>query len=101
MDMPTARVAGFMQFDFPEGHESMKIRVLEEYCESMISQRDGKWYPCNQVPYESMWADDRYWLPQLLQSTTQSHVFDSTFVFDGPPGPTSKLLRYNHQIRND
>jgi ADP-ribose pyrophosphatase YjhB (NUDIX family) len=26
-----------------------------------------KWFPIDKVPYEEMWPDDIYWLPQLLK----------------------------------
>lgn len=26
-----------------------------------------EWFPFDQIPYEHMWADDRYWLPRVLQ----------------------------------
>lgn len=26
-----------------------------------------QWYPYDQIPYDSMWADDKYWLPMFLE----------------------------------
>jgi 8-oxo-dGTP diphosphatase len=37
------------------------------------------WIPLDQIPYDEMWADDRYWLPLLLRNAQ----FDGYFEFDG------------------
>lgn len=37
------------------------------------------WTPLDAIPYEEMWADDRYWLPLLLAGER----FDGRFIFDG------------------
>ncbi|MCP4202308.1 MAG: 8-oxo-dGTP diphosphatase [bacterium] len=37
------------------------------------------WTPLDAIPYEEMWADDRHWLPLLLNGTE----FSGRFIFDG------------------
>ena len=37
------------------------------------------WTRLDSIPYEKMWADDREWLPLLLEGT----YFDGRFLFDG------------------
>jgi 8-oxo-dGTP diphosphatase len=37
------------------------------------------WTPLDRIPYDEMWADDRYWLPLLLRG---AH-FTGYFEFDG------------------
>ncbi|HMA96695.1 MAG TPA: 8-oxo-dGTP diphosphatase [Polyangiaceae bacterium] len=37
------------------------------------------WTPCDAIPYDEMWADDRYWMPYLLKGAR----FRGRFVFDG------------------
>jgi 8-oxo-dGTP diphosphatase len=37
------------------------------------------WTDISQIPYEQMWADDRYWLPQMIEGNS----FRGRFVFDG------------------
>ena len=37
------------------------------------------WTPLERIPYDEMWADDRYWLPLFLEDTP----FDGRFIFDG------------------
>ena len=36
------------------------------------------WFPTNALPYENMWADDRIWMPLLLEDK----FFDARFLFD-------------------
>jgi 8-oxo-dGTP diphosphatase len=37
------------------------------------------WTPLDAIPYDEMWADDRFWLPQLLRG----EKFAGYFEFDG------------------
>ncbi|MBB5350028.1 8-oxo-dGTP diphosphatase [Haloferula luteola] len=37
------------------------------------------WVPIEEIPYERMWSDDRFWLPLLLMEQT----FLGRFVFQG------------------
>ena len=36
------------------------------------------WCPIQDIPYEKMWSDDKYWFPHLLQN----QFFMGTFIFD-------------------
>jgi 8-oxo-dGTP diphosphatase len=38
-----------------------------------------QWTPIAQIPYEEMWEDDQYWLPQMLAGER----FEAWFEFDG------------------
>ena len=53
----------------------------------------GVYYGVEDVPYERMWADDRIWMPTLLAS--DASYFEGHFVFDGPPGPDSRVVSHN------
>jgi len=54
----------------------------------MASQFDGVptstreanpvWTKIEDIPYDRMWADDKYWLPQMLEG----HQFDGKFIFE-------------------
>ena len=37
------------------------------------------WIPCDRIPYDEMWEDDRLWLPHLLARRR----FDGRFIFEG------------------
>lgn len=34
-----------------------------------------RWYKLNDIPYDDMWQDDRYWLPQALNGKSLRTVF--------------------------
>ena len=36
------------------------------------------WFPRDELPFEEMWEDDRYWLPPLLEG----HAMEGEFLFD-------------------
>lgn len=37
-----------------------------------------KWFPIGSIPYDDMWQDDRYWLPQVLSGK----LLKTLFTFD-------------------
>ena len=37
------------------------------------------WYPEDDIPFDKMWADDRYWFPLMLQRK----LFKARFLFEG------------------
>lgn len=49
-------------------------------------EMNPKWFSINEIPYESMWPDDIYWLPKVLAGTTVL----GKFIFD----PLQKLLEF-------
>ncbi len=36
-----------------------------------------KWFDVNEIPYDDMWSDDKYWLPLLLDNK----IFRGYFLF--------------------
>ena len=38
-----------------------------------------EWFDIDNIPYEEMWADDKYWLPLLLDDKK----FEGNFQFNG------------------
>ena len=45
------------------------------------------WCPLDKIPYDSMWEDDRYWVPLMLENK----IFHGFFLFD-----SSRML--DHRI---
>lgn len=82
----------FHSDDFP--HIVAYVFVAHDYTGSPTETAEAvpHWFDFDAVPYEEMWADDRYWLPQLLggQSVLGRFVFtgktllDHEVVFEGP-----------------
>jgi ADP-ribose pyrophosphatase YjhB (NUDIX family) len=48
-----------------------------------------KWFEIKAIPYESMWADDKYWLPQVLSGKK----IEADFYFDS----NNQVIK--HQIK--
>lgn len=97
------RPAGLMLFTFPsvEGHRPMRVRVLENDVSEMSDVQGrygGSWFDYGRVPYPKMWRDDELWLPRLLEAKDSS-FFEGRFVFDGPPGPSSRVVDYKVEFR--
>jgi len=91
------RPAGLMLFSFRR-HAPLKVHVWEWSPDkdqaASLKQGIGVWYDFGDVPYQSLWADDVFWMPTLLRE--EGSYFEGHFVFDGPPGPTSKLLKHSY-----
>ncbi len=73
---------GVLHFDFVDGlklhctvfHGSGFEGVPQETREAR-----PEWFSIDGIPYDRMWADDRYWLPQMLAGMH----FQAWFHFDG------------------
>ena len=80
---PTAYTpVGFLEFSFPDGIVDMSAQVFVctawdgEPAES--EEMAPEWFNINAIPYDDMWQDDRYWLPQVLEGKR----IRGTFTFD-------------------
>jgi 8-oxo-dGTP pyrophosphatase MutT (NUDIX family) len=49
-----------------------------------------KWFSINEIPYESMWPDDMYWMPHILKG----EKVEADFLF----GPGDKILSHNLKV---
>jgi 8-oxo-dGTP diphosphatase len=82
------REAGRLRFQFLDGL-SMLVHVFRAAsCEGEPRETEEAipiWTPLDAIPYERMWADDRFWLPLMLQGVG----FDGRFILDG-----DRLLDY-------
>lgn len=68
-------------------HESSAVTEL--YVEAFVSKRwesepaetdemAPRWFKLSEIPYKDMWADDIYWLPEVLAG----NYVEATFHFD-------------------
>mmetsp|Transcript_19377 Transcript_19377/g.42413 ORF Transcript_19377/g.42413 Transcript_19377/m.42413 type:complete len:260 (+) Transcript_19377:147-926(+) len=87
------RAAGIMFFTFQSDHPPMRVRVFEGKLGDDGSDKVGRFYNFDEVPYHRMWADDVVWMPCLLQS--EESYFEGHFVFDGEPSAASHLIQHN------
>ncbi|MBN1981828.1 MAG: 8-oxo-dGTP diphosphatase [Chitinivibrionales bacterium] len=73
---------GQLFFIFTDGY-SLHGTVFksDQYSGSPIETDEAApfWCPLNAIPYNAMWEDDRYWLPQVLAG----NCIRGYFIFDG------------------
>jgi 8-oxo-dGTP diphosphatase len=76
------RKAGELRFQFVDGLSIHGYVFRAHQCDGDPQETDEAtplWTKLDAIPYEKMWADDRQWLPFLLDGT----YFDGRFLFDG------------------
>ncbi|KAL4719371.1 hypothetical protein ACJJTC_017795, partial [Scirpophaga incertulas] len=65
------RNVGHLEFTFEGDNTMMDVTVYTTRTYSgvpkEIEEMKPKWYPYDQIPYEDMWPDDRYWFPYMLK----------------------------------
>ncbi len=81
----------FEQQDIGALHE-MHIFLCKDFQGSPIETEEMRpqWFSIDEIPYEDMWLDDRYWLPLFLQG----EKFFGKFVFKD----TDTLIDYSLSV---
>jgi 8-oxo-dGTP diphosphatase len=78
----SAEAAGELRFQFVDGH-SIHVWAFRALGFSGTAAETEEavplWTPLDSLPWDEMWADDRLWVPLLLEGRR----FDGRFVFDG------------------
>ncbi|MBN1270562.1 MAG: 8-oxo-dGTP diphosphatase [Kiritimatiellae bacterium] len=72
---------GELRFQFVDGFSIHGYVFIADDCDAAPHETDEAipiWTPLDQIPYERMWADDRIWLPLMLEGRT----FSGRFIFD-------------------
>lgn len=73
---------GELRFQFVDGLALHCVVFRTRRFEGIPTETDEAapiWFPVDQIPFEEMWEDDRYWLRQMLDGGR----FRGEFVFDG------------------
>lgn len=74
--------SGELRFQFVDGY-SIHVTVFRAAACSgepvATAEAEPLWTAIDRIPYEEMWADDRIWLPLMLEG----RPFSGRFVFDG------------------
>ena len=73
---------GELRFQFVDGHSIHGFVFSAADClgePQATHEAIPLWTPTGRIPWEEMWADDRYWLPALLEGRD----VDGCFLFDG------------------
>ncbi|MEJ2085975.1 MAG: 8-oxo-dGTP diphosphatase [Acidobacteriota bacterium] len=91
IDVIDPTLIGELQFQFLDGYSiHVFVFLADEYAGVPTETVEAipLWTPIDRIPYESMWEDDRYWFPLLLDR----QPFSGRFIFDG-----DKMLDYQLQ----
>ena len=73
---------GELRFQFTDGLSILGHVFAASGCEGEATETPEavpRWTPVDAIPYDEMWADDRYWLPWLLEGRS----FSGRMLFDG------------------
>mgnify|MGYP006283993441 CR=1 FL=1 len=73
---------GVLRFQFTDGYGLWcAVFVARGWSGELVETDEAVpyWVDITKVPYDEMWADDRLWLPKVLEGET----FTGSFVFDG------------------
>lgn len=85
---------GIIEFQFLDTGKLLEVHVFDvlrfkgEPIET--EEMSPQWFHLDEIPFESMWADDIYWLPIFLRG----NKFKGKFVFED----TNKLLSHKVEI---
>ena len=84
------RQCGELHFQFADGYSLHCSVFCAEGCEGEpveTAEALPFWVRADAVPYDEMWADDRHWLPLMLEGKR----FTGFFTFDGETMTTREL----------
>lgn len=69
-------------FGFPDGSLDMQVHayISREWQGEPVETEEmaPMWFSISDIPYDDMWQDDRYWLPQVLAGKK----LEANFTFD-------------------
>ena len=95
VDIINPEKVGLFHFTFqnkPEWNQDVTLFLAKEWIGEPIEseEMDPKWFSFDKIPYENMWSDDMYWIPQVLQGKK----LEADFLF----GQGDKLLSHDIKI---
>lgn len=82
---------GVLHFQFADGYALHCTVFSATDCEGEAVETDEavpRWTPLGEIPFHEMWADDRFWLPGMIEGGQ----FRGYFHFDGEKMLTNDVL---------
>lgn len=78
--------------DRQEWNQQVTVYLTKEWQGEPIESEEmkPKWFKIGDVPYNQMWSDDCFWLPQVLKG----NKIEADFIFDGNQQTIDKDVRY-------
>lgn len=89
---------GFIEFEFKDNPEILEVHIfkadnfLGEPSES--DEMKPEWFHVDEIPFEKMWPDDKYWLPLFLDGKK----FKGNFLFGDLDIILTKELREVQEV---
>lgn len=84
-DTTKLTLAGINYFDFIDYPSSFEVHVFKIHYSDVVGEiietdeMTPQWYGYDEIPYDHMWSDDRYWFPSLFKPDVR---FTGRLVFD-------------------
>ncbi|MCK4525105.1 MAG: 8-oxo-dGTP diphosphatase [Candidatus Andersenbacteria bacterium] len=73
---------GIAEFIYQDGSGNMEVHIfyVKEFEGSPVESEEmkPKWFHVDEIPYDQMWPDDKYWLPMFLDGKN----FKGKFFFN-------------------
>lgn len=90
IDVNDLEEMGIMEYEFKGNPEILEVHIFKGLTYTG-EPREGeemkpKWFDIEEIPFNKMWPDDRYWLPMLLNNKK----FSGKFVF----GESGEIVEY-------
>ena len=88
---------GIIEFEFKGNPEILEVHIFKvnEYTGESKEGEEMKpeWFNIEEIPFDKMWPDDKYWLPMLLDNKK----FEGKFVF----GERGEIVDYRLEEASD
>lgn len=89
---------GILDFSFESDSEILEVHIFKvsdfagEPTES--EEMRPQWFSLEEIPFDQMWSDDKFWFPLLLNNK----LFKGDFLFDKPSNAEYSSKIINHKL---
>jgi len=86
----------YFEGDDPDWNQQVHVFLIQKYngepkeSEEMLP----KWFKINEIPYDKMWEDDKFWLPKVIEG----HSVYGRFLFGADNKLKEKLVELDPKM---